>query len=172
MKRETRLYNVLFPVWVLMFWPDPPVILITVFGNLAVDCLVVFLVLLALKHPAKGTVLKRCWWKVWLMGFLSDIIGALWLALGLFGAWALTADGGGGWADDFAMAMTVNPFRHPLALAWTAVGVLIAGTCIYFLDRRALRRVPELDGRQSRVLTLTLAAATAPWVFFVPLFLY
>ena len=172
MKRETRLYNVLFPVWVLMFWPDPPVILVTVFGNLAVDCLVVFLVLLALKHPAKGTVLKRCWWKVWLMGFLSDIIGALWLALGLFGAWALTADGGGGWADDFAMAMTVNPFRHPLALAWTAAGVLIAGTCIYFLDRRALRRVPELDGRQSRVLALTLAAATAPWVFFVPLFLY
>ena len=94
----------------------------------------------------------------------------MWLAAGLFGAWALNADGSAGWVSDFAMAMTVNPFRHPLALVWTAVGVAIAGACIYFLDRRAFRCVPELDGRQGRVLALTLAVATAPWLFFVPVY--
>ena len=115
-------------------------------------------------------MLKRCWWRVWLFGFLSDIIGALWLAAGLFGAWALDADGAAGWVSDFAMAMTVNPFRHPLALVWTAVGVAIAGACIYFLDRRAFRCVPELDGRQRHVLALTLAIATAPWLFLIPIY--
>ena len=65
-KSKVRLYNVIFPVWILMFWPSPPVVLITFFGNLAIDCLVVFFALLALKHLAKGAVLKGCWWKVWL----------------------------------------------------------------------------------------------------------
>ena len=169
-KKPLKLYNVIFPIWILMFWPSPPVILLTLLGNLAIDCLVMFLALQALKHPARGAVLRRCWWKVWLYGFLSDIIGALWLAAGLFGAWALGADGNAGWVSDFAMAMTVNPFRHPLAFVWTAVGVAIAGVCIYCFDRRVFRRIPELDGRQSHILALTLAIVTAPWLFFIPIY--
>ena len=51
-KKPVRLYNVIFPFWLILFWPTPPVILLTLFGNLAIDCLVVFLALLALKHPA------------------------------------------------------------------------------------------------------------------------
>lgn len=167
--KPVKLYNVIFPVWVLMFWPTPPVILLTLFGNLAIDCLVVFFVLLALKHPAKGAVLRQGWWKVWLLGFLSDLIGALWLALGMLGAWALEA-GGMAWVSDFAMAMTLNPFRHPLALVWTAMGVAIAGGCIYFFDRRVFRNAPELDGRQAHILALTLSIATAPWLFFLPMY--
>ena len=170
MRHETRLYNVIFPIWIIMFWPSPPVFLVTFFGNLVIDCAVLFLVLLALRHPAKGAVLRRCWWRVWLYGFLSDIIGALWLAAGLFGAWALDAGGTGGWISDFAMAMTVNPFRHPLALAWTAVGTALAGVCICRFDRRVFQRVPELDGGQSRTLALALAIVTAPWLFFLPMY--
>ena len=169
-KKLVKLYNVIFPIWILMFWPSPPVFLVTLFGNLAIDCLVVFLALLALRHPARGAVLRRCWWKVWLLGFLSDVIGAVWLALGLFGAWAITADGPVGWLDDFAMAMTVNPFRHPLALLWTAIGVAIAGACIYLFDRRVFRRVQELDQRQGRILAVTMAVVTAPWLFFIPMY--
>ena len=131
----------------------------------------VFFALLALKHLAKGAVLKGCWWKVWLLVFLSDVIGALWLALGLFGSWALDADGtAAGWVTEFATAMTLNPFRHPLALLWTAIGVAIAGVCIYFFDRRVFRSEPELDPRQSHRLALALAIVTAPWLFFVPVY--
>ena len=28
MKRETRLYNVIVPIWIFMFWPSPPVFLV------------------------------------------------------------------------------------------------------------------------------------------------
>ena len=97
--KPLKLYNVIFPFWLILFWPSPPVILLTLLGNLAIDCLVVFLALLALKHPARGSVLKRCWWKVWLFGFLSDVIGAVWLTLGLFGSWALDANGTAGWVS-------------------------------------------------------------------------
>ncbi len=167
-KKQTRLYNVIFPIWVLMFWPSPPVILLTFFGNLAIDCLVLYLALRVLKHQARGAVLKRCWWKVWLLGFLSDILGALWLATGLFGAWAL--EPGSGWLNDFAMAMTVNPFMHPLALVWTVLGAAIAGVCIYFFDRRVFRRVPELEADQAHTLALAMAIATTPWMFFIPIY--
>ena len=170
MKREMHLYNVIFPVWILMFWPNPPVFLATLFGNLVIDCAVVILTLLAMRHPAGGAVLRRCWWRVWLFGFLSDLVGALWLATGLFGAWALGADGNVGWISDFSMSMTVNPFRYPLALVWTAIGVAVAGVCIYCFDRRVFRRTPELDGRQGRILALALAIATAPWLFFLPIY--
>lgn len=170
-KKPVKLYNVIFPIWILMFWPSPPVFLLTLLGNLAVDCLVVFLALLVLKHPARGAVLRRCWWKVWLFGFLSDLIGALWLTAGLFGSWALDADGAAGWISDFAMAMTVNPFRQPLALVWTVVGTAIAGGCIYFFDRRVFRRAPELDRRQGHILAVTLAVVTAPWLFLIPIYL-
>ena len=169
-KKPLKLYNVIFPIWILMFWPSPPVILLTLLGNLAIDCLVMFLALQALKHPARGAVLRRCWWKVWLFGFLSDVIGALWLAAGLFGAWALDADGTAGWVSDFAMAMTVNPFLHPLALVWTAVGVAIAGACIYFFDKRAMKGCPLLTPRERHVTALLLAILTAPWLFLVPMY--
>ena len=43
--KPLKLYNVIFPIWILMFWPSPPVILLTLLGNLAIDCLVVFLAL-------------------------------------------------------------------------------------------------------------------------------
>ena len=174
MKKPVKLYNVIFPIWMLMFWPTPPVILLTLFGNLAIDTLVLYLALRALKVPDRGGVMKTAWWRVWLSGFLADVIGAAWLALGLFGsAWldvALDA-GNSSWFNDFAMAMTVNPFRHPLAVVWTAIGVAAAGVCIYFFDKRALKKCAGLDGRQRHIAALTMAIVTAPWVFFIPMYI-
>lgn len=169
MKKQVRLYNVIFPVWVLMFWPSPPVILLTLFGNLAIDALVLYLALRALKAPGRGAVMRRAWWRVWRNGFLADLAGAAWLALGWFGAMALDKSGAG-WLYDFGAAMTLNPFRHPLALVWTAIGVAIAGTCIWSFDRRALKKCPELDGRQRRIAALVMAVVTAPWLFFIPIY--
>ena len=170
MKKQVKLYNVIFPIWILMFWPNPPVILLTLFGNLAIDALVLYLALRALKVPERGGVMKTAWWRVWLSGFLADVIGAAWLALGLFGAWALD-EKGVSWVNDFAMAMTVNPFRHPLALVWTAIGVAIAGVCIYFLDRRALKKCGGLDDHQRHAAALVMAVVTAPWLFFIPMYI-
>ncbi len=170
MKKQVKLYNVIFPFWMLMFWPTPPVILLTLFGNLAIDALVLYLALRALKVPDRGGVMKKAWWRVWLSGFLADVIGAAWLALGLFGAMALDANGIG-WIGDFGMAMTVNPFRHPLALVWTAIGVAAAGVCIYFFDKRALKKCEGLDSRQRHIAALAMAIVTAPWLFFIPMYI-
>lgn len=157
-----RLYNVLFPIWILIFFPQ--VLAIVIPGNLIVDAAVLLLALAAMHHRAKGAVLRRCWWKVWLLGFAADLIGAAWMVLGWFvTSWVPSLDSSLG-------KILYNPFGHPAAFLWTAAGVAIAGWFIFLLDRRVFRSVPELTSRQSTRLALTFAIATAPWLFFLPLY--
>ena len=162
-KKQVRLYNLLLPIWLL--WIFPQVWLIILPGNLLLDCAVLLLALAALRCTAKKAVLRRVWWRVWLNGFLADAAGVAWMVLGMFAA----AYGGDWWEEQLA-AIAGSPFRTPLALVWTLAGVALAGVCIYFLDRHALGRCPELSPRQPRLAALALAIATAPWLFLVPLY--
>lgn len=159
---SVKLCNVLFPIWILIFFPQ--VLAIVIPGNLIVDAAVLLLALAAMRHRAKGAVLRRCWWKVWLLGFAADLIGAAWMVLG----WLLATWLPGG-AETLGKIL-YNPFGHPAAFLWTAAGVAIAGGVIFLLDRRVFRSVPELTSRQSTRLALTFAIVTAPWLFFLPLY--
>lgn len=159
---SVKLCNVLFPIWILIFFPQ--VLAIVIPGNLIVDAAVLLIALAAMHHREKGAVLRRCWWKVWLLGFAADLIGAAWMVLGWFvTSWVPSLDSSLG-------KILYNPFGHPAAFLWTAAGVAIAGWFIFLLDRRVFRSVPELTSRQSTRLALTFAIVTAPWLFFLPLY--
>lgn len=163
MKPKLRLYNVIFPIWLI--WLFPPILALVVPANLAVDCLVLLLTLLALKHPDKKGVLKALWWKVWLLGFGADLVGTGWMYLGLRLSFLLPD----GWRDQ-GFALAYAPFRQPASFLWTLTGVALAGGCIYLLDWLVMKRCPLLSRRETRILALTLAVVTAPWLFFLPLY--
>ena len=163
MKKPVRLYNVLLPIWLL--WIFPQVWLIILPGNLVIDQLVLLLALAVLRHSGKGAVVKALWWKLWLLGFAADAVGVGWMVLGMFTA----AYGQGWWAENLT-DITGSPFRTPLALAWTLAGVAIAGVCIYFFDKRAMKGCPLLAPRERHVAALLLAILTAPWLFLVPMY--
>ncbi|MBM6924932.1 hypothetical protein [Pseudoflavonifractor phocaeensis] len=167
MNREVRLYNILLPIWILYFFPQ--VWIITLPGNLLIDCMVLLIALAVLKHAEKKAVLKRLWWKLWLLGFLADFVGALFL----FGFWylSLLPDPVGAWVEGVFSAAALNPFRTLPGFLYTLAGVAIAGVCIYFFDKRAMRSCPQLDGRQRHVIALTMAVVTAPWTFLIPLYI-
>ena len=168
MKREIKLYNVLFPIWILYFFPQ--VWIVTVPGNLLIDCGLLLLTLAVLKHTEKRAVLKELWWKFWLLGFLADFIGAA----VLFGIWLLLSVldlSGGAWSE-IMMAYLANPFRSLPALLLTLAGVVLAGVCIYVFDKRAMRRCAPLTLREKRAVALVMAITTAPWTFLIPLYLY
>lgn len=82
MRKQTRLYNVILPIWLLILFPQLLVFIIP--ANLAIDCAVLFFTLLALGHAQKGAVVKQLWWKFWLLGFAADAVGIVWLFLGGF----------------------------------------------------------------------------------------
>ena len=165
MKRDVRLYNVLFPIWILMFWPTPPIILITLFGNLAIDCLVLYLTLRVLKHPGKKEVVKGLWYKFWGFGFLADVIGAASMVVSLVLFELLS------YHDLLDISINIlNPWSDPLAFLWTLSGVAVAGVCIYLFDKRTMKSCDLLDDRQKHIIALTMAIVTAPWLFLVPLY--
>lgn len=162
MKRQVRLYNVLFPIWLL--WLFPQVLAIVIPGNLAIDCLVLLLTLLALKHAEKGAVVKAVWWKFWLLGFAADLVGTAWMFLG----WSLlelpALDGIVSYVD------MLRPLTNPIAFLWTLTGVAIAGVCIYFFDKRAMKKCALLTDREKHIIALTMAVVTAPWLFFLQIY--
>ena len=163
MKHEVRLYNVLLPIWLL--WIFPQVWLIVVPGNLLVDCLVLTLALLAMRHPNKRGVLKALWWKIWLLGFAADFVGVVWMFFG----WLLSVPPGEWWSDTMSFIL-YDPFRHPIAFLWTLVGVALAGVCIYFFDRWAMKSCALLTHRQRHGAALAMAVVTAPWLFFLRIY--
>lgn len=46
----------------------------------------------------------------------------------------------------------------------------LAGVCIYFLDRRAMKYCVLLSDREKYIIALTMAVVTAPWLFFIPVY--
>ena len=75
MKRETKLYNLIFPIWLLVFIPwlvFPAAAL-----NFGIDTLVLLLTLRHLGVTPKKTVWKKSIIRVVIFGFLGDIAGAL-----------------------------------------------------------------------------------------------
>ncbi len=115
MKKQTRIYNVIFPIWLLILFPQLLVYVLP--GNLIIDCAVLWFTLLALKHAQKGAVVKKLWWRFWLLGFAADLIGVAWMFLG----WLLSIPFEDWWTDTLRYIMH-NPFGHPLAFLWTQIG--------------------------------------------------
>ena len=159
--KQIRLYNVLFPMWLLLLVPQ--VWLIVLPGNLLIDCTVVLLTLTALNHTQKRTVLKQIWWKVWLLGFAADFVGAATLlpVLPLMGCVSEEVRA-------LIHPLMYNCWLSPIAVLWTAAAVAVAGVCIYLFDRWVLRFCAPLSTRERHILALTLAVVTAPWTFFIP----
>lgn len=162
--KKTRLYNIILPVWLILAIPSP-LWLVILPGNLIVDCAVLFFTLLALKHAQKGAVLRRLWWKLWLLGFAADAVGVAWMFLGLLGYIPF----GTAWEDTVSHAAH-NPFHNPWAFLWTLAGVALSGVCIYFFDRRAMKSCGLLTGREKHITALAMAIATAPYLFFIPVY--
>lgn len=164
MKKQTRIYNLILPVWLIAAIPSP-LWLVVLPGNLLVDCAVLFFTLLALKHAQKGAVVKQLWWKLWLWGFAADAVGVVWMMLGLLGAQFF----GEPWENTVAH-VSHNAFAHPLAFLWTLAGVALSGVCVYFFDKRAMRPCGLLSEREKHTAALAMAVVTAPWLFFIPVY--
>lgn len=161
--KKTRLYNVIFPIWLLFL--VPAVWLVVLPANLLIDCTVVLLTLLALKHTQKKAVLKQVWWGVWLMGFAADFVGVLLLLPAMFLTSAVPKD-----IRPLIEPVMYNCWKSPLAFLWTAAAVAVSGACIYFFDKFGMRSCAELTDRERHIVALTLAIVTAPWLFFIPMY--
>lgn len=175
-KRSVKMYNLIFPVWLLLtplFWPivaclvGPLVILfilVPLAGNFVIDWLVCWLALRLQKVEAAWQRVRRVIVRVWLCGFAADIIGSLpLLFLMLF-------DCNSDWfyQNIEYQIFYGNPFTSFWAVLYLLGCIFLAGVAIYCLNARFCLKAADLEPAQKKWAALALAVFTAPWFFLLP----
>ena len=162
--KHIKLYNVIFPIWFLMFFP--PVILLTLAGNFIIDSLVVAGCFHVFKLAQEVGSLKRFYKssiiKVWLYGFLADLAGAVILfAVGTLGdIW--------GMPYEIYSAISYDPFSHPVAAAIVVFAMLVSGVLVFLFNKKVvLNKLIESKTTRLKV-AFTIAVVTMPWTFLIP----
>jgi hypothetical protein len=163
MMKETKLYNVIFPIWLLLFFP--PVILVTIVGNFIIDSLVICLCYFAFKLsdtvPLK-TFYTGSIYKVWVFGFMSDLIGAAILfTTGILGDSL-------GIPYEIYSAINFDPFSNPVALAIIVFAMAVSALLIFLLNYKVTFKKLIADRHMRLKLALAIAIVTMPWTFLLP----
>ncbi len=164
--RPLRLYNIIFPVYLLLYFPNP-LWLAAVPLNYAADAAVLNLGLRReagfQEKTARSRFIRRHGWKICLAGFASDFAGSLLLILRRQILGFLP----GSVLIKIQQAVYTSPFSSAEGLAAFLAAILLAGLCIFALDFRILNRSGLEHGSAGRLAGL-LAAATAPYLMLLP----
>ena len=152
-KTDLRLYNVMFPVWMILWFPSW-LWLLLIPANYLLDALVLRWSLTG--YGDRNRFCRKNAWKICLAGFLSDFAGAL----VLFGVYAVSE-------NPLSYALAYAPFSNLAAFCVTLFSLALSGVCIYNLDAWLLKRA-GLEQRLARHSALSLAVLTAPYLYFFP----
>ena len=168
MNKNTKLYNVIFPFWLLVSFPISWIFLIVFPANFAIDFLVVLLSLKFLKVENFKEIAKKVIFKVWIMGFVADIIGSVLMFTvacmmetknEAFNDW---------WYENVTNSVCYNPFENIFAFLIVTVFVAFVGFLIYEMNFRWCLKKADLTFEQKRRVALNLAFFTAPYLFYLP----
>ena len=141
--KETKLYNVLFPFWMLLMLPQLWIAVIPV--NFLVDSLVLLLSMSVLKIDTKMQFYKKHILKVYLFGMLADVAGAAYMLI------MMIMFDIGRMGDEVYLTLP--------ALAISAVLIFLLDYCFAFKGN---------DKKTRFFSSLMFVIATAPYTFLVP----
>ncbi len=142
-RNEIKLYNVLFPFWLLLLLPQ--LWLIVLPGNFIIDSLVLIISMFILKMTEKKQFYKRYILKIYGFGMLSDIVGSAYMFLLI---WIFEV---GSMGDELYLTLP--------ALFISAVLIFVLN---YFVTFKNADKALRLK------LSLIFAVVTAPYTFLVP----
>ena len=152
-KKNLRLYNVLFPIWFLYFFPSLWLLILP--ANFLIDSLVLYLSARSQKITERFSLWKRSILPVWIIGFLSDFAGAGLTVLLYFLLEPIT---------DWNLILF--PGTSLIALP----GIFLSGLLIYFLNKKFSFPKSVLETQQIHKLCLFMAIFTAPYTMLIPLY--
>ena len=168
MEKELKLYNLLFPMWVL--WIFPPFIIVCGVGNLIIDAAVILIAAKCLKIDRFFKKHKSCIFKAWGLGFAADFIGAGFLMLISELLYFLGTNFESlKYLNDYVRwNVDYNPFANIYALLITVLSIAIAGFYIYLFNKKISLKNVDIDERHKKIISLTMAIATSPYLFLIP----
>lgn len=143
MKKDTKVYNVLFPFWMLLMFPVTWIVVLP--ANFLIDSAVLLISLAILKQAEKKAFYKKTILKVYLFGLLADVIGSVYMLV-------------------LGMGFEVgNMLDEPYL---TVPALIISAVCIFVFDYFVSFK--KADRKVRLKLALTFAIVTAPYTFLVP----
>ncbi|MBQ3366014.1 MAG: hypothetical protein IJQ30_07375 [Acidaminococcaceae bacterium] len=169
-KQSVTLYNILFPVWLLV-WIPSPLWLLLVPLNFVIDYVVLYKSLPDDVERSKNfpdSVPRKAFcntyaWKICAAGFAADFTGSLFL----FAVFMITSSHKLDSLRPVSHGLGLNPFESFAALLIVVCSILLAAYCIYRFDSYLLKRA-GLSEEQGRKSALWLAVVTAPYLFLLP----
>ena len=165
MKKQYRMYNIILPVWLLVWFPSW-LWLLVIPANWLIDWLVTRYALKRLGDAEYSPRSLKLSWKICIAGFVSDFAGSLLLVGALYLFSAL-----GGDFRPVEQGLGWNPFSNVFSVLIVLIAITLSGFCIYFLDRRILVK-EELTSEQVKKTALALAVITAPYLYLLPASLF
>ena len=142
LNKNVKLYNVLFPFWMLILFPQMWLIILPV--NFIIDSIVLLVSMMILKIQDKKQNYKKYILKIFIFGMLSDIIGSAFL---------------------FVMLVTeVSSMGDELYI--TIPAIIISAVMIYIFNYYITFK--KSDGIFRRKMALIFAIVTAPYTFLIP----
>ena len=164
-KSSMKLYNVFFPVWVLILLPS--FWLVSVPFNFIIDSVILLIGLkLFTNAPLKGNY-KRSILKVWIFGYVADMIGGglmiivTLLSHDFFSLFSKSR-------FDFVDKVMSNPLSTPGTFIYVTIFVLLVVLLIYKFNYKFCLKSTDLDQEQKKKVSLLLAILTAPYLFYTP----
>ena len=115
-KKSIKLYNVIFPIWLL--WLIPMTWVIVLPANFLIDLLVVVLTMKYLKVQEIKMNAKSVILKVWIFGFIADFIGTAAMFMANVIDFNYQTSLGKWWYNNITNAVSYNPFESLYAILW------------------------------------------------------
>ena len=141
--KELTLYNVLFPLWMLMLFPI--VWLIVLPGNFIIDSIVLIVALNLIKYPEKKLFYKKHIFTIYAFGLLADLFGAAFLMVTMF-------------------VFQLGTMGDELYL--TLPATVISAVLIFIFNYFVTFKMHDKNLRFK--LSLTFSIVTAPYTFMTP----
>ena len=144
----------------------PPVIFLTLLANFLIDSLVIVICFYLYKLVETNLNLKdfykRSILKVWLYGFLADMIGAAILFAAVMGENLF------GLSNELVTAINFDPFSHPLAIVIVISAILVAAIFIFIFNYKYTFENLIAEKSLKFKMAITVALLTMPWTFLLP----
>ena len=165
-KKSVKLYNLIFPVWVVWLFPITWVAIVP--ANILVDFLVTLLALKLIKIENPMSVIKKSLAKTVALGFVADIMATAVLMTMAFGINGKGNNFSKWFFDNISGPILNDYYETPWGILVMILAVVFAGYLVYIFNRKFSFRHTDLSESQIKKVSITLAIITAPYLFLIP----
>ncbi|MEG2645955.1 MAG: hypothetical protein RSA08_02870 [Clostridia bacterium] len=154
---KNKLFNIMLPICILIIITAMGIYIIPV--NFILNSIVLLFSLAILKISSKLEIYKKTIFKVFIFGFLVNIVGSIILC-----ATPLLSSLNGIFGEITKFAVW-NFYKNISDYIFIGIVVVVSGICTYLLNYKISFKKIEIDKKKKKVIAIIIAVFTAPYLF-------